>query len=83
MFLKSSVVNDTRLTLSDVGLYARICAFDDGEISEQKLDKMFPLNSRTSTRTSLKHLTDLGYLKRHQTRTIKGTMSYCVWELTE
>lgn len=80
MYLKSSIVNDTRLTYTDIGVYARICAFEGGHISELGLEAAFPRNSRFAIRTSLRHLAEFGYLKRHQAR-VNGKLSHAIWEI--
>lgn len=80
MELPTNILTDNRLTLSDIGLLSVVLLLNSPYISEEQIAGLTK-NSRTSIRTSIKHLMEYGYMTRFQDRDYRGKLSSCVWTI--
>lgn len=83
--INNGYLNDSRLTLSDKGLFTFMLSLPDNwEFSERGLADRLGLKSRKGLRASLDRLERFGYLKREsKARSVKGVFVPGSWVVVE
>lgn len=79
----NDVIRDDRLKLADLGMLVKMLSLPKGwEFSDRGLQKIVGQSGASAMRTALKHLEELGYLRREQKRS-SGSFSGVEWTVTD
>lgn len=81
LIIDDSILTDNRLNLTDLGLLVYLLYINPTYYSERTLFKSLKLNGHTSIRSSLKRLTECGYLQREFIRSLSNKFVASRWVL--
>ena len=81
--ISNDIFKDKRLSMKGRGLLCTLLSLPDGwEFTEKGIEALFP-DGQFATRSAIKELTELGYLKRERIRGEGGKLGICEWTISD